>query len=220
MLSWIPILLLGATLLAALAWLLRDHRRSWTLAAAAILFGLAGYGLQGNPGQSGAPSFEAETDAADGAAMVEARRTLAGGGLATSNFLVIADGLARNGRYAEAANILQGATNANPKDGEAWLAMANALLAQAGEIPTPAALYAYDQARLADPNSPGPDYFLGMAMLRVGQLPEAAGFWRAALAKPAAPEDASWRRQLNDRLSVLERLIVQQADLPPGPAGQ
>ena len=93
---------------------------------------------------------------------------------------------------------------------EARLALANAILEHADGQLTPAAMYAYEQAARADPGEPGPGFFLGVAMIRNGRLPQARELWADMLTK--APADAPWREGLEDRLSRLDSLIAQTAN--------
>lgn len=208
---WLPIIVLAAIAMVLAVVLFRLPRGEWAVLAAALAVGLAGYAWQGHPGMAGAPK-QAETvsKASGGAAMVSVRQSFAGG-TPSSDFLIISDGFARRGDFANAAGILRGAIRANPKDGQAWLAMANALTEQAEGALSPAALYAYRKAEAADPRDPAPSFFLGVAMIRSGKLIEADQLWRESLAK--TPEDAPWRDDLVRRIAALEglmRRIVEQ----------
>ena len=73
--SWLPILILTALVFALAVFVLKLPRTLWTLFGSALLFGLAGYAAQGNPGQPSAPASPVREDAAQsGELMVEARR--------------------------------------------------------------------------------------------------------------------------------------------------
>jgi cytochrome c-type biogenesis protein CcmH len=203
---FLPIILLAAAAFAVAVLALRLPRAGWALFGAALLFGLAGYALQGSPGQAGAPR-EATTQAADaGVALVDARRDLYGPA-PPSRFVTLADGFARRGQFADAAGILRGAVEENPRDAEAWLALANALVENAEGQLTPAALYAFNRAEQVDPASPGPGFFLGVAMINSGRPAEARQLWGDMLAR--APADAPWRAGLKERLDRLDVLIAQ-----------
>ena len=54
--SWLAILALAALGFVVAAFALKLPRASWTLFAAALLFGLAGYATQGAPEQPAAPT--------------------------------------------------------------------------------------------------------------------------------------------------------------------
>lgn len=201
---WAVILLLAAGTALAAMLLFRVPKAQWTILGAAMALGLAGYAWQGRPGLPGAPKEAVEAKAAGGAAMVSVRQSFTGG-MPSSDFLIISDGFARRGDFASAAGILRGATRRNPQDGQAWLAMANALLEQADGQLTPAALYAYRKAAEANPKDAAPAFFLGVAMIRAGRLIEADQLWRESLSK--TPADAPWRKDLEQRLGALEGLM-------------
>ena len=204
--TFLPIILLAAATFAIAVLGLRLPRAGWALFGAALLFGLAGYALQGSPGQAGAPK-DATAQAADaGVALVEARRDLYGP-VPPSRFVTLADGFARRGQFADAAGILRGAVEENPDDAEAWIALANALVENAEGQLTPAAVYAFNRAEQVDPASPGPGFFLGVALINSGRPTEARQLWADMLAR--APADAPWREGLKERLDRLDVLITQ-----------
>ena len=213
--SWFLAAALALGSFFAIVWLRKPPRRGWEAAGAALLLGLAGYGLQGNPGMQGAPKQPPAPDAGLSAAMVEERTALSGSGtMPGDNWVVIADAMARHGRFADAATMLLGAVEHSPGNGEAWLAMANALVGHSEGILTPAALYAFRRAGEAAPNHPGPAFFLGMAMAQSGRFVEARQLWAQLLA--STPPDAPWREDLEFRLGRLDTLIASQEDLGNG----
>jgi cytochrome c-type biogenesis protein CcmH len=210
--SWFWALLLAVAALGLVVLLMRwmgKPRAGWEAIGAALLFGIAGYGLQANPSLPGAPKEPVETIGGDPAAMVAARKSLNGEGKPLgSNWVVVADALARHGQYADAAGVLQGAIEKNPKDADAWLALANALVGHAEGTLSPAALYAYRHAAEAAPDHPGPPFFLGLALAQSGRFAEARGLWADVLQR--TPADAPWRADLQDRLNRLDMLIARQ----------
>ncbi len=210
--SWVWALLLAGAALGLILLLLRwmgSPRAGWEAIASALLLGIAGYGLQGSPGQPGAPKEAVEMVAGDPQALVAARKSLDGKPLAPgSSWVVIADAFARQGQYANAAGVLLGAVDKNPRDGDAWLALANALVGHAEGQLSPAALFAYRNAALAAPGHPGPPFFLGLAMAQSGRFAEARALWSDLLAQ--SPQDAPWRADLQDRLGRLDALIARQ----------
>src|SRR5690606_18598839 len=127
---------------------------------------------------------------------------------AENNFLIIGDALARNGRYADAATVMLGAVEKDPKNGEAWLAMANALTSHADGQLTPASLFAFQRAADADPAHPGPPFFLGMALAQSGRVAEARNLWAELLQR--TPPDAPWRADLEDRMKQIDAFIARQ----------
>jgi len=208
--SWVLIVALALIVFLVVAFVFKAPRSGWEAVGAALLLGVAGYGLQGSPGMPSAPKASAEDASRDARALVEARIALSDSGIPPTNrWVVLADGLARNGRFAEAAEILRGAIADNPKDAEAWTALGNALIAHAEGMPTPAAIYAYDRAMKANPRSPAPRFFLGAAMAQSGQFQQARDLWAQALA--LAPKDAPYREGLAERLGQLDRFLTAQS---------
>jgi cytochrome c-type biogenesis protein CcmH len=213
--TWAATFLLAAAAFGALAFLLKAPRSGWEAAGAALLLGIAGYGLQGSPGLAGAPKPPAQTIAENPAALVDARKGLAGQpGIPGDNWIVVADALARNGQYANAASVLLGAVEKDPNNGEAWLAMANALVSHADGQLTPASLYAYQKASTAAPDNPGPPFFLGLALAQSGRLSEARQLWSDLLAR--SPADAPWRADLESRIGRLDAFIAARGQAPLG----
>jgi cytochrome c-type biogenesis protein CcmH len=188
-------------------------RQGWTTFAAALALGLAGYALQASPGTPGAPAAGArEPDEADWA-FVEARKEMvAGADRSGSHRLIVADALARQGQYANAAAMLRAAVADDPRDGEAWLALGNALVEHADGALTQPALFAYRRAADLDPIGTGPGYFLGFALIRQGRVMEARSVWQATL--ETAAEDAAGRAALEERLARLDELIANQGIVP------
>jgi cytochrome c-type biogenesis protein CcmH len=193
----------------AIAFACKVPRQSWTTVAAALVLGLAGYAMQASPDFAGAPKATVQKAMTNSAAMIESRNMLAERGIPSRNqWLIIADGLARNSQFADAAQILRGAVEEDPKNAEAWLALANALVGHADGLLTPASQYAFRKAAEAAPNSPGPQYFLGMAMAQSGRLAEARRLWGDLLTRSAP--DAPWRTELEANLAQLDSLIAAQ----------
>ena len=207
--TWVITFVLAVAAFCALAFLLKAPRKGWEAIGAALLVGIAGYGLQATPGLAGAPKPPAQTIADDPTALVEARQSVAGReGPASDNWVVVGDALARNGQYANAASVLLGAVERNPNNGEAWLAMANALVSHADGLLTPASLYAFRNAAEAAPDNPGPPFFLGLALAQSGRLAEGRGLWAELLER--TPPDAPWRSDLEMRLARLDEFIASR----------
>ena len=72
--SWIAVIVLPAGSFLVAALLLRVRRGGWTVLGATLLFGLAGYALQGSPDQPASPGQAQAADDVDGELLVEARR--------------------------------------------------------------------------------------------------------------------------------------------------
>ena len=128
--GWVLAGLLAVLAFIGMALVMKMPRRTWEIGAAALVLGLAGYALQGQPGMKAAPKEAAQKIASgDASEEVKARRALAGGSSMTDKYLTPADAMFRHGQYADAAEMLRGAVAEDPRNGEAWLAMANALVA-------------------------------------------------------------------------------------------
>lgn len=216
--SWAIAIALAALSFGVIAFVLKAPRNGWEAVGAALLLGIAGYALQGRPDLPGAPKLAAENAASNAAALVEARKALngqGGGRGASSNWIVVSDALARHGQYADAAGILIGALEKEPKNSDAWLALGNALVGHAEGTLSPASLYAYRRAAQAAPDEPGPPFFLGLAMAESGRLAEARQMWGDLLAR--SPADAPWRSDLEGRIARLDAFIAERGRTPPLP---
>ena len=211
--SWLLAIGLALAAFALAAFAFGVARQGWTTFAAALALGLAGYALQASPDIPGAPAAVAAAAGETDWAFIEARQEMvASRDRSTSGKTIVADALARRGQYANAVAMLRAAVAENPRDGEAWLALGNALVEHAGGALTQPALLAYRRAEQTAPGSAGPGYFLGMALIRQGRLMEARGVWAATL--EAAAEDAAGRGALEERLARLDALIANQGAVP------
>ena len=93
----------GLAALAFIAMLLvgRIPRSAHEITAAALLLGLAGYAWQGNPGLAGAPRTVKQIDAPFDEKLAEQRRGLAERYGPAGQWLVMSDGLGRQGKTKE-----------------------------------------------------------------------------------------------------------------------
>ncbi len=210
--TWVIAIALALAALAVAMLVFRVPRNGWTTIAAALALGLAGYAFQASPNVPGAPRPSTAEDGDTAWALVDERKSMVGDAARSRDpKLIVADGYARRGQYADAASILRGAVADNPRDAEAWLALGNALVEHTGGVLTEPALLAYRRAAELDPTGVGPGYFLGLALIRQGQIGQAATLWRETL-QTAAP-DAAGRDVFALRLERLEALLAQ----PGGP---
>jgi cytochrome c-type biogenesis protein CcmH len=184
----------------------RIGRGGWATLAAALAFGLAGYALQASPDVPGAPAAPSRESEEGAWALVDERKEMIGSDARSRNDKVlIADAMARRGQYANAAVLLRGAVTDNPDDAEAWLALGNALVEHADGALTQPALLAYRRAAQADAGGVGPGYFLGLALIRQGQLGQARSVWAETL--EAAQPEAAGREVLAERIDRLDGLL-------------
>ena len=211
--TWILAIFLALAAFALGAFAFGVARQGWTTLAAALALGLAGYAMQASPDVPGAPAAGTERVAEVDWAFVDARKEMvASGNRSTSNRMIVADALARQEQYANAAAMLRAAVSENPRDAEAWLALGNALVEHADGALTQPALLAYRRAAELDPTGAGPGYFLGFALIRQGRLMDARGVWASTL--ETASEDAAGREGLEESLARLDALIANQGVVP------
>ncbi|WP_100259248.1 tetratricopeptide repeat protein [Qipengyuania seohaensis] len=212
--TWLPIILLALAAFIAAVILLRLPRTMWTLLGATLVFGLAGYAMQGSPGQDSSPKAAAGSETQSGELLVSARREFFGAGQLPSRWIMTGDGFARRGDYAQASGLYANAISENPSDTEAWLATGIALVEHAEGNLTPAAINAFERAAELQPENGGARYFLGLSWLRGGEPARTRELWVEAL--EAAPEDAEWRGDLQMRLERLDALL-EMAAMPTDP---
>lgn len=200
--------------LAALALLLlffagRIPRSARELTASALLLGLAGYAWQGSPGLAGSPRQAKENPgAAFDEKLAEQRRGMAERYGKAGQWLLLSDGLGRQGKTKEAANVLLSGLKSTPDDANLWLGMGNALVAHGGGVISPAADYAYRQAMTIDPEAPAAPYFYGLALARAGQIKEARMLW-APLAERAQP-GSEIRAELEQNIARIDAMLAAQ----------
>ncbi len=211
--SWILAIMLALAAFALGAFVFGVARRGWTTLAAALALGLAGYAMQATPGVPGSPAEDVrQRDQADWAYVDARKEMVANADRSTSSQMIVADALARQGQYANAAAMLREAVRRNPRDAEAWLALGNALVEHADGALTQPALLAYRRAAELDPASAGPGNFIGFALIRQGRLMEARQVWQATLESAAA--DAPGRATLEGRLARLDQIIAGGGNVP------
>ena len=215
--SWLVAILLALICFAAFVLVFRVPGRVWSAILAALMVGLAGYGLQASPNVKAAPKAGGEELAGEGDRVVALRKQLVGDDdRSNSDFIITADALVRHGQYDNAANLLTEVVQKNPRDGEAWLAMANALAFHADGALTPAALLAYRRAAEVSPRSAGPAFFVGLALIRQGRLIDGRQLWARQLEQ--MPEGAPGRDILAQRLADLDGLLTKIANSKGNPA--
>lgn len=219
--GWIAIGLLALATFGVGAFLLRETRSLWTLLAAMLVLGLAGYAWQGSPGYDSV-SAKSQEQQRGSPGLISARREFFDPSDPPSRFVITADAFAREGNYERSANILRGAVMENPNDGEAWLALGIVMVEHANGRDSPAAQMAFSQARMRLRGNPGPAFFEGVNAMRAGDLARTRELWINGLAD--ASEDAAGREYLAERLLGLDRLVEsllqqQQSAAPPPQPG-
>lgn len=184
-------LLVGAAL--GVLWLLGLRGAVFTLAAAALMLGAAGYALQGRPSLAGSPHLASKRAAP--VPLTAARKALLGQFSAADTWMTISEGYASRGQTADAVGVMNSAIRARPTDFAMWVGLGNALSDHARTL-TPSAQFAFARAAELAPGHPAPAFFLGLAEARSGRPDQALKRWRSILAQ--APAKASWRPLVED----------------------
>lgn len=206
--TWLLVALLTLAAFFVTRRLMKPPRSGAAAIGAALLAGIAGYAAQSHPSLPGSPTAARERIGGD-AEGIAARQKISDQGPEADKRMIIADAMARNGRYADAATILRGVVTDHPKDATGWLALANTLVSHADGRLSPAAVFAFRRAEEAQPENPGPPFFFGMALAQSGRLKEARAVWADLLGR--SPADAPWRGDLTARLQELDAFVAQQA---------
>lgn len=212
--SWVAVILLALLCFAVGAFALRLPRTSWAMLGGVLCLGLAGYAWQASPGVAAAPKAAPAVAADNGALLVEARSQFVRDDRPVPRHMIFADALARRGSFAEAAEALSVRVKAEPRDGEAWTALAIALTAQADGTLTPAAQLAFERAHEAWRGNPAPGFFLGAAVIEQGDLVAGRSIWAQAIAE--SDEGAPGRTLAVERLALLDQFMAQTASQQDG----
>lgn len=203
------VLLLAAGLLLAL----RLPRSLWSAAGAVLMLGATGYALQGSPALPDArpkPQIDAIEVAPE---FVALREAMWGRFTAEWQLQTTADALLRAGNARGAVQVLLGGVKRYPTDAELWTALGSALVAHDGGNMSPPALNAFNRALALAPRHPAPRFFLGLGYVQAGELGLARAAWAQALT--LAPPNAAYRREIAERIAVLDALAQMQAGQAP-----
>lgn len=205
--GWLALIVLALAACGAFA-LLRVDRRVWSMIGAALMLGAAGYAWQGRPERAAVPARPNALRQADDPELIQLRDAMFGRFTADGTYLIAADALARSGDERSAVRALLGGISRYRSSAMLWTALGTALADHDGDVVSPPALFAFQQAIRIAPDHPGPYFFLGLAYIRAQDFPAARGAWSRALA--LTPERASYRRDIAVRLALLDRLLAQQ----------
>ncbi len=215
--TWVFILLVAALVWGVMAVVLKLPRTGWEITAAALLFGISGYALQGHPGQPGAPQAPVESAKLADQTLIKERQQMGAAFGQGQSWLILADALTRQGQFRAAADVLRSAIAKSPQDADLWVALGNALVGHTDGVMTPAAQFAFQKAATIAPDNPGPPFFIGLALAQAGRLAEARTLWAELLAR--SPADAPYRADLQARLQRLDSMIAEQAQMQGGMVG-
>lgn len=207
MTGWISLGFLFVAAAAAL-WLMRVRGPLLQLSAAFLLFGCAGYALQGSPRL---PSSTREAGPS-GPMMPTAqlRHAFFGQFNGEEAWMVIADSFISQGDTEEGVGVMDQALKVHPDDYILWVGLGNALVDHVGVL-TPAAEFAYKRAAELAPGYPAPLYFFGLALARSGDRDGAIRVWQHLLAN--APANANWRPVVEDSIVMLSGGKLKQQSL-------
>ena len=207
--SLFAVLALAAALLAVL----RLPRALWSAAGAVLLLGATGYALQGRPGLPGAKP-KPQVDTIEVAPeFVALREAMWGRFTAEWQLETTADALLRAGNARGAVQVLLSGVRRYPDDPELWTALGSALVAHDGGNVSPPALNAFGRALALAPRHPAPRFFLGLGYVQAGDLGKAREAWAQALA--LTPPNAAYRRDIAERIAVIDALAQMQAGQAP-----
>ena len=206
--SWIAIVIMLALVVLCLVLIGGLPRRLWELTGAALLFGLAGYAWQGSPHLAGEPRTARRSSTAMDEEVIKLRRSFGEYGQA-AQWLTISDGLARQGRSKDAANVLVSGLRASPDDPQLWVGLGNALVAHGGGLLSPSAEYSYQHAMRLAPQSSAAPYFYGLALAQSGQYAQAQEIW-AELSR-RLPDEVPLQELLKANLDRLKRILAAQS---------
>ncbi|MFT3967700.1 MAG: tetratricopeptide repeat protein [Sphingobium sp.] len=209
----------GLALLVAIgiALFARIGKAGWEPVAAALLIGIAGYAWQGRPALEGKPVAAADSRTVRfDEALADRRRAMGERVSPATKWLVLSDGLARQGKTRDSANILARAVTLDPKDPNLWVGLGNALVLHGEGILSPAADYSYRQALRLAPDAPSPRFFYGLALAQSGKLEPARAIWTelASSLKAGTP----FRGELESNIAAIDGLLARQdGTAMPGP---
>ncbi|MEH3159272.1 MAG: hypothetical protein PGN08_10320 [Sphingomonas taxi] len=205
--GWLILALFAVAAMAALV-LLGVGRLLWTMVGAALMLGAAGYAWQGRPTLGGSPARTGVAAVADDPSLTDLRERMLGRFTADAAYLTAADAMMRAGDRRSAVRALLGGVNRYRQSVMLWTALGGALAAHDGNIVSPPALFAFQQAARIAPDHPAPPFFLGLAYVRAEDYATARRYWARALA--LSPGGASYRRDIAVRLALLDRLLAAQ----------
>ncbi len=206
---WLGIIAVGAFALLAV---LRVDRLLWSMVAAALMLGAAGYALQGEPELAGHPVVTGTTITPDDGSMIELRDKMLERYTGAAAYLVAADAMTRIGERRAAVKVLLGGIRVAPKSLVLWTGLANALAAHDGDQVSPPALFAFQQAMRIAPRHPAPPFFLGLAYVRSGNFVAGRPYWVRALA--LTPKSVSYHDEIAVRLALLDQVMAAQDAAP------
>ncbi len=200
-----------------------QNSAKWVLIAAAVIaagaVGFTVYQRSGGDVSAPAPAAPEQADIGSSIATLEAK--LKENPDDAEGWRMLGWSLFETGKFAESAQAYKRATQIEPKKGEYWSSLGEALvLAGKGDVP-PDAKAAFTTALQLDGKDPRARYFLAVAKDISGDHEGAINDWIALLkdTPPGAPWEADVRRIITEVASK-EKIDVsgRMANLQPAPA--
>ena len=211
--GWAALIVIGVAVFAVLR-LVGGARDVGWFTAAALLLGATGYAVQQHAGLPGHPVRAESQPVAVDPGTAAFRAAMLPGTPDDARLLATTDDAIRRGATVEAARQLVEAVRQSPRDAALWTGLGGALAAHDGGQMSPAAQFAFQRAWLLAPRSPGPSFFLGMALVQSGDLAAAKVAWVRALT--LSPPNAPYRMELAERLVLLDELAAMNKGAAPG----
>jgi Flp pilus assembly protein TadD len=203
--GWLWLAAAAAGALALLA-VLGMPRALWSLTGAALMLGATGYALQGSPSLAGKPAETTASQAAEDPGLIVLRDNMIGRYTLDGAYLIASDAMMARGDDKAAVQVLLGGIGKLPGSYALWTALGTAYAEHDGGQVSPAARFAFDQARRLAPNHPAPVFFAGLAYVRAGDLAASRRLWARALA--LSPPGIAYRDDIAFRLALLDRVLA------------
>ena len=203
--GWAALAVMGVAIFAALR-LVGGVRDIGWFTAAALLLGASGYAVQQHATLPGHPVKAESQPIAVDPGTAAFRAAMMPGTPGDARLLAATDDQIGRGAALEAAQRLVEAVRQSPRDAALWTGLGGALAAHDGGQMSPAAAFAFQRAWMLAPTSPGPSFFLGVALVQSGDLAAAKVAWLRALT--LSPRDAPYRMELAERLVLLDELAA------------
>lgn len=211
---WLWVMGTAAIVAALMIWRGKVPSASRPLLGAAVMLGLAGYALQGNPNLAGKPVALAKEPETFGDEIKDRQRGMQDRFGPASMWISMSDGFMRTGKTELAAQTLEKALKKYPDNVDLWVGLGNALVAHGGGMMSPAAGLAFEEAAKREPNHPAPPFFAGLAMAQSGNFAAAERIWTDLQAR--TPENAPWAEDLQMRLAQLRQAMGKAPAAPDG----
>ena len=209
MMGWIVMVALALAVLAAM-WRFGGMRgATLQLLSAALLLAMAGYAWQGRPALGGQPKAVSVRQALPETPFAALRGEFVERFDYASRWLILADSYQRRGDTRTAVALIRSGLRGQPENSTLWTGLGNALVLHGGGTMNPAAELAYRRAVTLAPRHPAPRFFYGMSLIQSGDIDGGERAWRQLL--DMAPEGASWRPIVADRLALIEQIRAMQS---------